>query len=59
MYVCIYIYIYIYTYIYIFGGLSAHAMAQLGVVMVWMLVRDANALVGFGTGDKMKVGIPR
>eukprot|EP00931_Biecheleriopsis_adriatica_P104353 TRINITY_DN79034_c0_g1_i1.p1 TRINITY_DN79034_c0_g1~~TRINITY_DN79034_c0_g1_i1.p1 ORF type:complete len:1002 (+),score=189.30 TRINITY_DN79034_c0_g1_i1:144-3149(+) len=32
------------------GGLSAHAMAQLGVVLVWMIVRDANALVGFGTG---------
>jgi len=32
------------------GGLSAHAMAQLGVVIVWMVVRDANALVGFGTG---------
>eukprot|EP00933_Yihiella_yeosuensis_P075135 TRINITY_DN8433_c1_g1_i3.p1 TRINITY_DN8433_c1_g1~~TRINITY_DN8433_c1_g1_i3.p1 ORF type:complete len:628 (+),score=90.62 TRINITY_DN8433_c1_g1_i3:88-1971(+) len=32
------------------GGLSAHAMAQLGVVTVWMIVGDANALVGFGTG---------
>jgi len=32
------------------GGLSAHSMAQLGVVMVWMIVRDAAALVGFGAG---------
>lgn len=32
------------------GGLSAHAMAQLGVVCVWILVRDAAALVGFGAG---------
>lgn len=32
------------------GGLSAHAIAQLGVVLVWIIVGDANALVGFGTG---------
>lgn len=32
------------------GGLGAHSMAQLGVVMVWMLVRDASALIGFGAG---------
>lgn len=32
------------------GGLSAHSMAQLGVVLVWMVVGDANSLVGFGTG---------
>jgi len=32
------------------GGLSAHAMAQMGIVFVWMVVKDAAALVGFGTG---------
>jgi len=32
------------------GGLSAHAMAQLGVVLVWIFIRDAASLVGFGTG---------
>lgn len=32
------------------GGLSAHAMAQLGVVGIWILLRDAASLVGFGTG---------
>jgi len=32
------------------GGLAAHSMAQLGVVMTWIVVRDANSLVGFGMG---------
>ncbi|CAE8626624.1 unnamed protein product [Polarella glacialis] len=32
------------------GGMSAHSMAQLGVVIVWMAVGDANGLVGFCTG---------
>eukprot|EP00913_Durusdinium_trenchii_P001169 g1075.t1 len=32
------------------GGLSAHSLAQVGVVLVWMIVGDANALVGFGAG---------
>jgi len=32
------------------GGLASHSMAQLGMVLVWMIVRDANALLGFGAG---------
>lgn len=32
------------------GGLTAHSLAQVGVVLVWMIVGDANALVGFGAG---------
>eukprot|EP00928_Gymnodinium_smaydae_P040403 TRINITY_DN27401_c0_g1_i1.p1 TRINITY_DN27401_c0_g1~~TRINITY_DN27401_c0_g1_i1.p1 ORF type:complete len:983 (-),score=246.68 TRINITY_DN27401_c0_g1_i1:73-3021(-) len=32
------------------GGIAAHAMAQLGVVMIWILFRDAKVLVGFGAG---------
>merc|ERR1719313_3298600 len=32
------------------GGLSAHAMAQLGVVIVWMLLKTAEPLIGFGSG---------
>lgn len=32
------------------GGLGAHSTAQVGVVLVWMVVGDANSLVGFGAG---------
>lgn len=32
------------------GGLAAHAMAQMGIVIVWMVVREAPALLGFGAG---------
>jgi len=32
------------------GGLSAHALAQVGVALVWMLLGDAAALLGFGLG---------
>jgi len=32
------------------GGLAAHSMAQVGVVLVWVVFKDAASLVGFGTG---------